>query len=166
MGVLCLLCWACFGQKVNVGIKGGANLQKDLGSIPELQYNYHAGAFFKWDITKKMTFQLEGLYDLNEWDRDESKVQASQIQAPVLMKYFFLKPLYIQGGAQGNYLLDMKENKTKIELPEDRFNYTALGGVGLCLPSGFDLSLRYLCPLSQSYTQHPSIQLSLAFDIY
>lgn len=165
-GVLCLLCWACVGQKINVGIKGGVNFQKGGISIPELQYNYHTGAFFKWDFCSKATFQVEGLYDLREWERDETSIQTTQVQVPVLLKYFWLKPIYIQAGAQGNYLIDLKENKTKVELPEDRLTYAALGGVGLCLPSGFDLSLRYLYPMSSSKTQNPGIQLALAFDIY
>ncbi|UXP32333.1 PorT family protein [Reichenbachiella agarivorans] len=164
--VLLLLAAELYAQKSNVGVKGGINLQEFNLNLSDISHNYHVGVFAKYDLTKKVSMQLEGLYALQAQTHLEEKCQLTEIQVPVLVKYYPLKPFYVQAGAQGNRMLSVM-NSSKEKLPIDNpYTFAGLVGVGMCLPSGFDLSFRYLHPIDDAALHSSQFQLSIGFDIY
>ncbi|MCV9385726.1 PorT family protein [Reichenbachiella ulvae] len=157
---------SCLGQRANVGVKGGVNIQNAFFDFSSISNNYHVGPVFKYDASKRTSFSVEGLYSTQTWKGYEKGLSTESIQVPVVMKYFIKKPIYIQGGAQGSVLLNKKDDAGKLPLENNEISYAYLGGVGIGLPSGFDLSLRYLHPVEQTQFNTSLLQVSLAFDIY
>ncbi|SHK51741.1 Outer membrane protein beta-barrel domain-containing protein [Reichenbachiella agariperforans] len=167
--VLCLLEVELRAQQMNVGVKGGLNVEELSSEVAHVSNNYHAGLFVKYDASKKTTLQLECLYSLNRTRSEGEPYLVTEFQIPLLFKYFILKPLYLQGGLQGEILTKAATIATESQVWESKglhTEYTYLGGVGFNLPSGFDLSLRYLHPITASVFNQPSFQLSIGFDIY
>ena len=62
--VLLVLAAELYAQKTNVGVKGGVNLQEVNLNLSDISHNYHVGVFAKYDFSKKVSIQLEGLYSL------------------------------------------------------------------------------------------------------
>lgn len=157
----------CYSQKANVGVKGGRNIQDLQLDITSLKSNYHVGPVFKYDASKKTSISLEGLYSTQSRMRHEKQVETETIQVPLALKFFFKKPLYVQGGFQGSYLMYIRDEVGKLPIDSsDRISYAYLLGVGVGIPSGFDFSIRYLYPANQNQFNSPLVQVSLAFDIY
>lgn len=158
--------YECYGQKANVGVKGGMNIQDLQLDASSIKSNYHLGAVFKYDVSKTTSLSIEGLYNTVNRKGHEQEIAIESVQIPLALKYFFKKPLYIQTGVQGNYLMSQRDESGKLPIEADRISYSYLGGVGVGLPSGFDFSIRYLHPSQPNQFNSPLVQVSLAFDIY
>ncbi|WP_158233289.1 porin family protein [Reichenbachiella sp. 5M10] len=169
-GVLVVLLFCVAGelmaQRSNVGIKGGLNVSELSSEIVNVAQNYHAGLYVKYDVSKKWTLQTEGLYSLRSAEYDQSTITIREMQFPVLAKYHIAKPIYIQGGFQAEVPLDKAYNEDVSKSLQKHMTSSCMVGAGFSLPSGFDLSFRYLQPIQSSQFSDRQFQISVGFDIY
>ncbi len=145
--LITFLSTAAFAQKVQIGFKGGATVNKLTGKTfkEQFSFGYHIGAFGSIGISKKLAIQPEVLlnqinidtsssfstiYKLNKLDN----VQLKYLTIPVLLNYNANKLITLQAGPQFGIL--MNKSSTFLENGKNAFksgDLAMLGGVQLNL---------------------------------
>ena len=148
-------------QKLHLGIKGGANVNKITGQSfdQKFSFGYHVGAFAEIGLGKKFAIQPEVLLNQTNLDTSTkissiytinkvSSVQLKYISIPLLLNYQVSKALVIQAGPQYGIILD--KNSTLLQNGKTAFksgDFSLLGGLQLKF-SNFRLYGRYAVGLS------------------
>jgi len=133
---------SAFSQKLHIGVKGGANINKLTGKSfsDEFSFGYHLGGFFsvgykKFAIQPEILFNqvnvdtssnFSSVYHFNQVD----KVQLRYLSIPVLLNYKPIKFITLQAGPQFSILTN--KSKTLVENGRDAFksgDFSMLGGV-------------------------------------
>lgn len=130
-------------QKINVGVKGGASINKLTGKSfdEEFSFGYHLGGFVSVGLGKKFAIQPEILFNQINVDTSSnfssvyqfnkvSKVQLKYLSIPILLNFKPAKILTIQAGPQFGVL--MNKSKTLYENGKQAFkggDFSMLGGV-------------------------------------
>ncbi|MGL1886553.1 MAG: PorT family protein [Reichenbachiella sp.] len=157
-------------QHSNVGIKGGVNSTGLGQSLSAIANNYHVGVYVQHEFNSKFELQAEVNYSLRESTYQESFVELKEMQIPVILRYKARKPFYFQAGVQYNFLADVRQEDKRIEEAFDSSHFNGIVGVGVDLPSGFDMSVRYIAGQHHFFGGNQFsgdlIQVSVAFDIY
>lgn len=142
-GLLALSVSVTQAQKLDIGIKAGADLVKleSLTFKEGFSFGYHLGAFAKIGVTKKLAIQLElqwsqvnvdttasfsDVYQFNNL----SKVKLSYLRIPILLDYKIFPMVSLQAGPQFGILMD--NNLTLLQNGQDAFkkgDFSMLGGV-------------------------------------
>ncbi len=145
--LISFLSTAAFAQKVQVGFKGGATVNKLTGKTfkEEFSFGYHIGAFGSVGLSKKWAIQPEillnqinidtsnnfsNIYKLNKLDN----VQLKYLTIPVLLNYNANKLITLQAGPQFGIL--MNKSNTFLENGKNAFksgDLAVVGGVQLNL---------------------------------
>lgn len=143
LAIFSVLSSAAFSQKLNIGFKGGANINKLTGKSfsDQFSYGYHLGGFFSVGLGNKFAIQPEVLFNQVNVDTSSNfstvyqfnkvdKVQLKYLSIPLLLNYKPVKFLTLQAGPQFGVL--MNKSNTLIENGRDAFkggDFSMLGGV-------------------------------------
>ena len=100
LAILIITCDAAIAQKIHVGIKGGANINKLTGKSfdDQFSFGYHVGGFFSVGLGKKFAIQPEVLFNQINVDTSNnystvyqfnkvSKVQLKYMSIPILLNF-------------------------------------------------------------------------------
>jgi hypothetical protein len=161
VAVILLSCIQLQAQKIHIGIKGGANINKlSTSSLNDkFSFGYHAGAFAEIGIGKKIAIQPEVLFSQTKLDTTSKfssiytinkvpDIQLTYISIPIFLNVKLSKFFAIQAGPQYGILLD--KNKTVLLNGKNAFtsgDFSLLGGVQISLAS-FRFYGRYAVGLS------------------
>ena len=134
---------AAFSQKLNIGFKGGANINKLTGKSfsDQFSYGYHLGGFFAVGIGKNFSIQPEILFNQINVDTSSNfstvynfnnveKVKLKYLSVPILLNYKPVKSITLQAGPQFGVL--MNKSKTLLENGKEAFksgDFSMLTGV-------------------------------------
>ncbi len=152
---------AAMAQKIHVGFKGGANINKLTGKSfsDQFSFGYHAGGFFSVGLGKKFAVQPEILFNQINVDTSSAfstvyqfnkvdKVQLRYLSVPILLNYKPFKYLTLQAGPQFGILTN--KSKTLMDNGRDAFksgDFSMLGGVQVNI-SHLNIYGRYAVGLS------------------
>lgn len=152
---------AAIAQKIHVGVKGGANINKLTGKSfdDQFSFGYHVGGFFSVGLGKKFAIQPEILFNQINVDTSNnystiyqfnkvSKVKLKYLSIPILLNFKPVKYLTIQAGPQFGILTN--KNKTLVQNGKDAFksgDLSMLGGVQVNI-SHLNIYARYAVGLS------------------
>ncbi len=133
---------AAISQKLHLGFKAGANINKITGKSfsDEFSYGYHMGGFFNVGLGKKFAIQPEVLFNQINVDTSSrfsevykfnqvDKVQLRYLSIPVLLNYKPVKFITLQAGPQFGIL--MNKSRTLLENGREAFkggDLSMLGG--------------------------------------
>jgi len=143
LAIFSILSSAAFSQKLNIGFKGGANINKLTGKSfsDEFSYGYHLGGFVSVGLGNKFAIQPEVLFNQVNVDTSSQfsqvykfnqvdKVKLKYLSIPILLNYKPIKFLTLQAGPQFGVL--MNKSNTLVENGRDAFksgDFSMLGGV-------------------------------------
>lgn len=159
--IICFISTAAVAQKIQIGAKGGATVNKLSGKTfkEEFSFGYHIGGFVSVGLGKKFAIQPEVLFNQINVDTSSSfssiyklnkldNVQLKYLTIPVLLNYNASKLLTLQAGPQFGIL--MNKSNTFLENGKQAFksgDLAMLGGVQLNLGS-FKIYGRYTIGLN------------------
>jgi len=172
-------------QKLHLGIKGGANINKLDGRSfdDEFSFGYHVGGFFSVGLGKKFAIQPEILFNQINVDTSSNfssvyqfnkvdKIQLRYVSIPILLNYKPIKFLTLQAGPQFGILTN--KSKTLVENGRDAFksgDFSMLGGVQVNI-GHLNIYGRYAVGLSnlndiddKEKWKSQSIQLGVGFTL-
>ena len=178
-----LLIFSSYSQKFELGLKGGPNFatQKisNLTSIESVT-GYHLGGFLYLKLPILFGIQLEGQYSTQgsefQFNQFLNKNSLNYINLPLLIRTDF-GPLNLHIGPQFGVLLDAFQTingiKSTIKNQFVNRDFSLIAGMGLRLPYGFGLTIRYVKGLSNitdlnilnSNTKNTMFQVSLKYSI-
>ena len=163
-----------FGQKIDIGVKGGLNFSKL--NIPDIQTSgktgYHFGAYslFKFGnlgLQPEIIFSQQGsTVDLGDWD-------TKYINIPIILKLYLGAGFNLQAGPQFGFLNKAELDENSIEDKLKTADVSAGLGVGWDTPIGLKIDARYNLGLTDN-SDDPAyetiksqvFQLSLGFRIF
>jgi len=185
LALISFLSTSLLAQKIQVGFKGGATMNKLSGKTfkEEFSFGYHLGGFVAVGLGKKCAIQPEVM--INQINLDSSSnfsalyqfnkitgVKLKYLTIPVLLNYNAGKLLTLQAGPQFGILLNI--SNSFIQNGKDAFksgDFSMVGGVQLNL-SSFKVYGRYLVGLSnindidnKDKWTNQSIQLGVGFKL-
>lgn len=185
LAILTSLTSSAFAQRIKVGIKGGASINKLSGKSfdDEFSWGYHAGAFVDVGITKKFSIQPEVLFNQVNVDTSSNfssiyqfnkvgKVDLKYIAIPILLNFKPVKYVSLQAGPQFGVLIN--KSRTLVENGRDAFksgDFSMVGGVQLNL-SHLHIYGRYIVGLNnlndldnQEKWKGQSVQLGIGLSL-
>ena len=152
---------AAFAQKIKVGVKGGANINKLTGKSfsDEFSFGYHLGGMVSVGLGKKFAIQPEILFNQINVDTSSSfstvyqfnkleKVKLKYLSVPILLNFKPVKYITLQAGPQFGIL--MNKSKTLLQNGKEAFkagDFSMLGGVQVNV-SHLNIYARYAVGLS------------------
>jgi hypothetical protein len=172
-GIITINC-SLFGQKVDIGIKGGMNFSKlEISNFSTSnKTGYHLGAyslfkFAKIGIQPEVIFSQQGSkVELGDWD-------TKYINIPIILKVYIAGGFNLQAGPQFGFLNMAELNGNSIEDLIKNSDISAGMGVGWDAPIGLKLDARYNLGLTDN-SEDPAyetiknqvFQLSVGFRIF
>jgi hypothetical protein len=176
---------SAFAQKIQVGLKGGATINKISGKTfkEEFSFGYHVGGFLSLGISDRLSIQPEVLFNQINVDTSNNfssiykfnklnNVQLKYLTIPILLNYNAGKLITLQAGPQFGIL--MNKSQSFIENGKEAFksgDFSMLGGVQLNL-SSFKVYGRYVVGLNnlndidnKDKWKNQSIQVGIGFKL-
>ena len=176
---------AAFAQKIHVGVKGGANINKLTGKSfsDEFSFGYHLGGMVSVGLGKKFAIQPEILINQINVDTSSSfstvyqfnkleKVKLKYLSVPILLNFKPVKYITLQAGPQFGIL--MNKSKTLLQNGKEAFktgDFSMLGGVQVNI-SHLNIYARYAVGLSnlndldkQEKWKSQSVQIGVGFTL-
>lgn len=161
LAILCITAGAANAQRLHIGVKGGANINKITGKSfdDEFSFGYHVGGFFSVGLGKKFAIQPEILFNQINVDTSSTfssvyqfnkvnKVQLKYLSIPVLLNYKPIRFLTLQAGPQFGILTN--KNKTLVQNGQDAFkngDFSMLAGAQVNI-SHLNIYARYAVGLT------------------
>lgn len=184
LAIFCITTTTTSAQKLKIGVKGGANINKLTGKSfdDEFSFGYHVGGFFSVGMGK-FAIQPEVLFNQINVDTSSNyssvyqfnkvhKVQLKYLSIPVLLNFKPVKYLTLQAGPQFGILTN--KNKTLVQNGKDAFksgDISMLGGAQVNL-GHLNIYARYAVGLSnlndidnKEKWKSQSIQLGVGFTL-
>jgi len=185
LAIFCITATAASAQKLHVGFKGGANINKLTGKSfeDEFSFGYHVGGFFSVGLGKKFAIQPEVLFNQINVDTSNNyssiyqfnkvhKVQLKYLSIPILLTYKPIKFVTLQAGPQFGILTN--KSNTLVQNGKDAFksgDLSMLGGVQVNI-SHLNIYARYAVGISnlndidnKEKWKSQSIQLGVGFTL-
>lgn len=185
MAFFSILTTSVFAQRIQVGIKGGASVNKLSGKSfkDEFSWGYHLGGFVNVKLTRLFSIQPEVLFNQVNVDTSShfsdvyqfnkvGKVDLKYISMPILLNINPVKYLSLQIGPQFGVLIN--KNKTLVENGRDAFksgDFSMVGGAQLNF-SHLHIYGRYVVGLNnindldnQEKWRNQSVQLGIALSL-
>ena len=179
-----LICSAAFSQRIRVGFKGGAAINKLDGKSfkDEFSFGYHLGGFVEIGLGKKFAIQPEILFSQTNVDTSNTfssvyqfnkidKVKLKYLSFPILLNIKPVKMLTIQVGPQFGILMNSSSLKQNSKKAFKSGDFSMLGGVQVNI-SHFIIYGRYAVGLSnvndidnQEKWKNQSAQLGVGFRL-
>ena len=158
-------------QKVNFGVKAGLNVSMLTGSKEQIMSStngFFAGPFLELKLLEKFTVQPEFLFSA-QGAKFKAKdltfnttTKMNYLLVPIMVKYYPVKSLFIEGGPQVGFLMSAKqevEDKiTNISTSEDIKKATKGYDLSLNVGVGYDIldkvvaQMRYCIGLTDTST--------------
>ena len=161
LALLTIISTTAFSQKIHIGFKGGASINKLTGKSfkEEFSFGYHLGGFFEIGLGKKFGIQPEILFNQVNVDtsgtfssvyqfKQLDKVQLKYLSIPILLNIKPSKMLTLQVGPQFGILTN--KSNTLLQNGKEAFkggDLSMLGGVQVNI-SHFNIYGRYAVGLS------------------
>ena len=161
LAIFTVVAGAAMAQKIHVGIKAGATINKLTGKSfdDQFSFGYHMGGFFSVGLGKKFAIQPEILFNETNVDTSSSfstvyqfnkldKIKLRYLSIPILLNYKPVKYLTLQAGPQFGILTN--KSKTLVQNGKDAFksgDFSMLGGVQVNI-SHLNIYARYVVGLS------------------
>ena len=161
LAIVCLTAGAANAQKLHIGFKGGANINKLTGKSfdDQFSFGYHVGGFVSVGLGKKFAIQPEILFNQINVDTSSSystiyqfnkvdKVQLKYLSIPILLNFKPIKFITLQAGPQFGILTN--KSITLVQNGKDAFksgDFSMLGGVQVNI-SHLNVYARYAVGLS------------------
>lgn len=203
MKKITILAMAIFGfgsvhaQEFKFGPKVGGNLSTLTGDAisddVEMKFGFHVGAVAEIKFTDKLALQPEVLYSLqgaktsDTFDefgflyKDESKVNLSYINVPVMLKFYPVKQFFIQAGPQVGFLVAAKsKDESTITAPDNTIttestttdikdqlktvDFSFNAGLGFDFTENFFIDARYSIGLTNIYDAPDVFGFGTEFD--
>jgi len=141
-------------QQLGIGFKLGPQASKTRSETIRTTFlpGGVAGIYIPWGLGPRMELQPEVLINYMgsgyiEPDDDRFTTRTLYLQFPVNFKVFLSNTFSVQAGAQAARLLNaertMNEERTDVTERYNSMEFSFLGGLGLDLRSGVDLTFRY-----------------------
>ncbi len=185
LALLSIISTSAFSQKLHIGFKGGASINKLSGKSfkEEFSFGYHLGGFFEIGLGKKFGIQPEILFNQVNVDtsgtfssvyqfRQLNKVQLKYLSIPILLNIKPSKMLTLQVGPQFGILTN--KSNTLLQNGKEAFkggDLSMLGGVQINI-SHFNIYGRYAVGLSnindidnKEKWKNQSIQLGIGITL-
>ncbi len=185
LAIFSIMGTAAFAQKIKVGVKGGANINKLTGKSfsDEFSFGYHLGGMVSVGLSKKFAIQPEILFNQINVDTSSSfstvyqfnkleKVKLKYLSVPILLNYKPVKYITLQAGPQFGIL--MNKSKTLLQNGKEAFktgDFSMLGGVQVNI-SHLNIYARYAVGLSnlndldkQEKWKSQSVQIGVGFTL-
>ena len=134
-----------YGQaKVELGLKGGVNMNDLSGDTGDNLTAFHGGAYGLIKISK-LGIQPEALFS----KRGSEEVNMSYLDVPVILKLYLAGGLNLQAGPQFGINLNAKNEEGKnISYQVKSSDLSVAVGAGVDLPMGLNITARYLIGMS------------------
>ena len=161
LAIFCITASAATAQKLHVGFKGGANINKLTGKSfdDQFSFGYHVGGFVSVGLGKKFAIQPEILFNQINVDTSSNysaiyqfkivnKVQLKYLSIPIMLNYKPIKFITLQAGPQFGILTN--KSKTLFQNGKEAFksgDFSMLGGVQVNI-SHLNIYARYAVGLS------------------
>ena len=185
LAIFSIMGTAAFAQKIKVGVKGGANINKLTGKSfsDEFSFGYHLGGMVSVGLGKKFAIQPEILFNQINVDTSSSfstvyqfnkleKVKLKYLSVPILLNFKPVKYITLQAGPQFGIL--MNKSKTLLQNGKEAFktgDFSMLGGVQVNI-SHLNIYARYAVGLSnlndldkQEKWKSQSVQIGVGFTL-
>ena len=185
LAIFSVLGTAVFAQKIKVGVKGGANINKLTGKSfsDEFSFGYHLGGMVSVGLGKKFAIQPEILFNQINVDTSSSfstvyqfnkleKVKLKYLSVPILLNFKPVKYITLQAGPQFGIL--MNKSKTLLRNGKEAFktgDFSMLGGVQVNV-SHLNIYARYTVGLSnlndidkKEKWKSQSVQIGVGFTL-
>jgi len=165
-------------QFLNVGVRGGMNYPNLAGVDSQTFSGFHAGTYFRmnflglWSVEPGIMYSQKGFRSLSTAPGGVGTDRFHAIDVPVLVRYSVLPLVNIFAGPQASYLVGREFNGDVSFTNTDNmrnFDLSAVIGVGINLPLGFNLQGSYDLGLtSVRYEGQPTynnvVKISLGKD--
>ncbi|HMI77939.1 MAG TPA: porin family protein [Ferruginibacter sp.] len=185
LALISFISTTAFSQRLHVGIKGGAALNKLTGKSfkEEFSFGYHVGGFFEIGLGKKFGIQPEIIFSQTNVDTSSSfssvyqfknlnKVELKYLNIPILLNIKPMKMLTLQVGPQFSILTN--KSNTLLQNGQQAFksgDFSMLGGAQVNI-GHLNLYGRYAIGLSnindiddKEKWKNQSIQLGVGFTL-
>jgi len=139
-------------QFLDVGIRAGLNYPNLSGMDTQTFSGFHAGTYFKmnflglWSVEPGIQYSQRGFRSLSTSPRGVGTDRFHAIDVPVLVRFSVLPLVNIFAGPQASYLVGRDFNGDTSFTNTDNlrnFDLSAVVGVGINLPLGFNLQGSY-----------------------
>jgi hypothetical protein len=183
--ILILISSSAFSQKIHIGFKGGASINKLDGKSfkDEFSFGYHVGGFVEIGLGKRFGIQPEILFSQTNVDTSSSfssvyqfkkldKVQLRYLSFPILLNIKPVKYLTLQVGPQFGILTN--KSSTLLQNGQQAFksgDFSMLGGAQVNI-SHLKIYARYAVGLNnindidnKEKWKNQSIQLGVGFTL-
>jgi hypothetical protein len=183
--LLILISTTAFSQKLHIGAKGGASINKLSGKSfkEEFSFGYHVGGFVEIGLGKRFGIQPEILFSQTNVDTSSSfssvyqfkqldKVQLKYLSFPILLNIKPAKMLTLQVGPQFGILTN--KSNTLLQNGKEAFksgDFSMLGGAQVNI-GHLNIYGRYAIGLSnindidnKEKWKNQSIQLGIGFTL-
>ena len=143
LAIISIMSYTAMSQKLHVGFKVGANVNKLTGKSfdDQFSFGYHLGAFVSVKLNKKFAIQPEVLFNQINVDTSSTysavyqfnkvnKIQLKYMSIPILLNYKPVKFITLQAGPQFGILTN--KSKNLVQNGKDAFksgDLSMLGGV-------------------------------------
>jgi hypothetical protein len=146
--------------QVQFGVKAGANIANLVGDDADgakSKFGFNAGAFVEIPAGEKFSVKPELVYSLQgakaDDDGDDSKLNLSYLNIPVLAKYNITEGFFAETGPQFGFLMSAKakegDDDADVKDFYKGFDFSWGLGLGYELPEGFGFNARYNLGLSK-----------------
>jgi hypothetical protein len=185
LAIFCITAGAANAQKLHVGFKGGANVNKLTGKSfdDEFSFGYHVGGFFSVGLGKKFAIQPEILFNQINVDTSSTfstvyqfkkldKVQLKYMSIPILLNFKPVKYITLQAGPQFGILTN--KSRTVLQNGQEAFksgDFSMLGGAQVNI-GHLNIYARYAVGLSnlndidnKEKWKSQSVQLGVGFTL-
>lgn len=182
--VLLVASTAAFGQKFQIGVKGGVNLSNYSGTNFETNtlVGFHVGGFLNLKFGEVFSIQPEALFSTQGAQYKnagaESNLKVSYLTVPVMAKLNF-GSVYLEAGPQVGFKTGESANvpNQSINTFAKSLDLSVGAGLGYHSKSGFGIGARYMAGVSKvgdfdkNTTVDPEfknsvVQLSIFFTLF
>lgn len=146
-------------QKINVGVKVGANITKITGKEfkEQFSFGYNAGAFAELEFDKTWGIQPEILYNqvntktssnfdsaFGNWPKNLSSIKLNYLSIPILLRFNIGKFISLNLGPQFGLLLNKDESAWQTISSTGNNTKTALKSGDLSVVGGMTVNVKVL----------------------
>ncbi|HHC79153.1 MAG TPA: PorT family protein [Flavobacteriia bacterium] len=159
-------------DNIEFGVKGGVHLSKFKSGSNKNKTGLMAGFFLQKEWSEKFAFRAELLYAaLGAKSKvNKNKVKLNYINVPLLLKFYPVDKLSIEGGGQLGYLLGGKGQGFQ-KSNYKKFDYGISAGIGYLISENLELGIRYyrglanISKVNNASLKNTAFQLSLALTL-
>lgn len=153
-------------QTVGFGPRFGFNAAMLTDKAFDPRYNFNVGAFVEYDLCPAWSLEMAGLYSRQGATHKHTPITLTEtrkatlcldyINVPLVAKYYPWMGLNIFLGPQFSYLINAEQkikdmDNTNVKSAFNKFDISAVLGVGYTWECGMVLALQYNCGLKSIY---------------